>query len=424
VEIVGIIICSLVVLQLALLLVATARRAVQEGRQRALSLQLLKRRVEAARALCVERDQIKLSWEGYRKFVIDRKVDEGGNICSFYLVPHDRRPLPTFQPGQYLTFQVNMPGQPKPLVRCYSLSDHANPNYYRVTIKRAPIAKDGSGNPIPSVSNFFHDRLGEGDILDVKAPRGKFVLDLERETPIVLIGGGVGITPFLCMVNTLTAMGSKRETWLFYGVRHGGEHIMKEHFKSLVQAGDNIKPRICYSGAAATDVLERDYHFGQHVSVELLRKVLPSSNYEFYVCGPPPMMASITRDLKDWGVPEERILTEAFGPATVKKAFVPGADQGKPAEAASAVAGGVQVCFGKSAKECAWDPQTGNLLDFAATHGISIASGCRAGNCGTCEVALKAGEVRYVHEPGWAVQPGTCLTCVAVPKKGPVVLDA
>jgi Na+-transporting NADH:ubiquinone oxidoreductase subunit NqrF len=199
---------------------------------------------------------------------------------------------------------------------------------------------------------------------------------------------------------------------------------MKGHLQSLAREDQQIRLCICYSQPAADDIPERDYHFGQHITVELLRQVLPSNNFEFFICGPPPMMADITRDLKDWGVPDEHILTEAFGPATVKRAFVPAEGPDKPAETLHSAESSVKVCFGKSARDCIWEPRAGNLLEFALSQGVNIASGCRAGNCGTCEVALKAGAVRYVHEPGWEVQPGTCLTCVAVPAKGPLVLDA
>src|SRR5205085_11990083 len=129
-----------------------------------------------------------------------------------------------------------------------------NPDYYRVTIKRVPLPRATSGAVGPSVSNYFHDRLLPGDILDVKAPRGKFALDLSRHTPAVLLGGGVGITPFLSMANTLAALRAPRETWLFYGVRHGQEHIMKAHFKSLLREGENFHLRVCYSQPAAEDV--------------------------------------------------------------------------------------------------------------------------------------------------------------------------
>jgi ferredoxin-NADP reductase len=418
-QILGLTICGLVLASVGLFLVAACSRRVEENRRRRRSLELLLQQVQAARTSSKGRTPVALAWNGYRNFVMNAKVDEGGRICSFYLVPQDNRPLPSFLPGQYLTFQISLPGQPKPVIRCYSLSDAHNPSYYRVTIKKVPLTPDSSGGLPPSVSNYFHDVVREGDILSVKAPRGKFVLDTSQQTPVVLIGGGVGITPILCMANTLCAARSQREVWLFYGVRNGQEQIMKKHFRLLAKEYMRCQLRLCYSQPNPEDSPDHDFHFGTHVSVDLLRNILPSNDYEFYICGPPAMMDDMARDLRAWGVPEERIRSEAFGPATVKKAFVR-TDAKEPTAAAAPAS--LQVTFSQSGKQCAWEPEAGNLLDFSLANSINIASGCRAGNCGTCEVRLKAGSVTYLHEPGWEVQAGHCLTCVAVPKE-PVVLD-
>jgi ferredoxin-NADP reductase len=419
VQVLGIVLCGLALAYLASFFVGFCSRRMEETRRRRRSLELFLQQIQAARASSKGKVPAALAWNGYRSFVVSGKVDEGGNICSFYLVPQNNKPLPSFLPGQYLTFQISLPGQPKPLVRCYSLSDAPNPNYYRVTIKKVPRTPDSSGRLLSSVSNYFHDVVREGDVLSVKAPRGKFVLDTSRQTPVVLIGGGVGITPLLCMANTLRAEHSPREVWLFYGVRNGQEQIMKEHFRCLAKELNNCQVRLCYSQPNSEDSPEHDFHVGTHISVDLLRRMLPSNDYEFYICGPPAMMDDLSRDLRAWDVPEERIRSEAFGPATVKKAFVHPEAQVPAAAAAPAT---LQITFCQSGKQCAWQPEAGNLLDFSLANGIDIASGCRAGNCGTCEVRLKAGCVRYLHEPGWEVQAGHCLTCVAVPKE-PVVLD-
>ncbi len=120
---------------------------------------------------------------------------ETGDICSFYLEPHDRRPLPSFMPGQYLTFRLNIPGQAKPVIRCYSLSDGPKAEYFRVTIKKVgPPPGKADGKP-GLVSSHFHDQIEQGDIVDVKAPGGQFFLDPAEDTPAVLIGGGIGLTP-------------------------------------------------------------------------------------------------------------------------------------------------------------------------------------------------------------------------------------
>ncbi|MEO1068667.1 MAG: FAD-binding oxidoreductase, partial [Cyanobacteria bacterium J06638_6] len=76
-------------------------------------------------------------WTDWRNFVVVKKVAESREITSFYLKPQDGNSLPGFMPGQFLTIKLNVPGQPRPVIRTYSLSDYADqPDYYRLSIKR------------------------------------------------------------------------------------------------------------------------------------------------------------------------------------------------------------------------------------------------------------------------------------------------
>ena len=370
----------------------------------------------------MNREKTDASWNGFRKFEIMRKNPEGGGICSFYLTPHDKKPLPPFDPGQYLTFQLPIPGQRKPIIRCYSLSDSPHhPNYYRVSIKAVPPPRDQPEAPPGLSSNFFHDSLNENDILDVKAPGGHFFLDTAKHTPVVLIGGGIGLTPVLSMLNTICESGSTREVWFFYGVRNSAEHVMKDHLEQIAAEHENVHLMVCYSNPGDDDVAGRDYQHGERVSVNLFQRVLPSSNYDFYMCGPPPMMNTVVPELADWGVPEKNIHFEAFGPATVKKATPEKNAEEKAADAAAAES--IEVVFAKSGKTVQWDSEADSILDFAEENDIAIDFGCRAGNCGTCITAVRAGDVKYVVEPGAAPEAGSCLTCISVPRSS-ITLDA
>jgi ferredoxin-NADP reductase len=146
------------------------------------------------------------------------------SICSFYLVPEDKQPLPVFKPGQFLTFRLDVPapdGKAEQITRCYSLSDAPHAGYYRVSIKRVP-APAGSTYPPGRSSNYFHDHIQVGDQLQVRAPGGHFHID-RSDAPVVLIGGGIGITPVLSMLNWCVAEQSGREVWLYYGVRNSSE---------------------------------------------------------------------------------------------------------------------------------------------------------------------------------------------------------
>jgi len=413
---IGAIIVGAVLLQIIFLLISSVRLLVYQHRQRTLALDLLQHRVEIAKARRLEQEETELSWNGFRKFVIKRKVEEAQDISSFYLSPHDSKRLPRFKPGQYLTFKLNIPGNPKPVIRCYSLSDSPNhSDHYRITIKRLSAPSNKPDLPNGLVSTYFHDRLKEGDILDVKAPSGKFFLDLSVDFPMVLVGGGVGITPILSMLKGVTESQSKREVWLFYGVPGGSHHIMKEYLAQLSGEFDNLHLQVCYSKPTDHDVPGKEYHHAGHITVELFKRVLPANNYEFYICGPPSMMESLTQDLLSWGVPTDKIFFEAFGPATVKRVTAaPMLLEETP---------GIDVIFAKSGKKCPWNPKAGSLLDFAESNGITIDFGCRAGNCGTCLTAIKGGEVTYLTDPGTMPEAGSCLTCISVPK-GHVTLDA
>lgn len=410
VQIAGWVLVALVAGNAASVLISSLRRMQGERQQQRLALELLQQQVAAASVLRQEAEQSRFLWEGYRKFVVSRKVEEGENIASLYLVPFDRKPLPSFRPGQFLTFQFKIPGQPRPVVRCYSLSDSFHPDYYRVTIKRALPPPSAAESPAGLVSSFVHDQLQVGEILDVQCPRGEFTLDLRRTTPVVLIAGGIGLTPMLCMLNAIVERGSSREVWLFYGVRNGREAVMKEHLRKLSQERERFNLRFCFSRPEKNELAGTDYDHGECVSLSLLQKELESNNYEFYICGPPAMMSSVTEGLKQWGVPERRIFSEAFGPASVPKKSAPDS-----AKTATAAATGPKIVFSRSGRTANWETSAGSLLEFAQANGISIPAGCCAGNCGTCETAIRSGTVSYLKEPGWKPQTGTCLVCVATP---------
>jgi ferredoxin-NADP reductase len=401
----------------ALVLYSSVRRIFFERQQRRASRERLQLLVKAAATQWREAEQAKLLWNGYRKFRVARKVSECEDIYSFYLSPHDGKSLPPFKPGQYLTFQLDIPGRDKPVIRCYSISDSPNhPDYYRVTIKKALPPPDPPGAQPGVASCFFCDQVNEGDILNVKAPAGNFHLDMTKPTPVVLISGGVGITPMLSMANAIAEAAAKREVWFFFGARNRGEHIQKEHLERLAREHPNIHMNVCYSRPSANDKQGHDYLHSERVSVDLFKRVLPSNNFDFFICGPPGMMKSVTDDLKAWGVPDHHVFFEAFGPATVKKAAP------KPAIPAG-TAPTLEVTFSRSGRSCIWNPNLNSLLDFADEQGIKIDAGCRAGNCGTCLVAIKSGSIEYVTEHGAVPEDGSCLTCICKPKTS-LVLDA
>lgn len=363
-------------------------------------------------------------WKGTRAFRVAKRVIESpdAKICSFYLEPQDGGPLADFKPGQFLTFQLDIDdqttsGPAQAVTRCYSLSDAPNLDQkgggrYRVSIKRIDPPFDKPDAAPGVLSSYFHDHVDEGDVLKVRAPSGHFYL--ERGTsPIVLIAGGIGITPMISMLNDSLVHDEGREVWLFYGVRNSKEQAMQEHLQSLDGRYPNFHLHVCYSRPLPGDELGRDYQHDGHVDVDLLRRTLNFQVYDFYICGPRQMMESLVPALDEWGVPDQHIHFEAFGPASIPR---PNRKKDEPSDEGEEPQGPISVTFAASGKTIAWDPACENLLEFAEQNGVDIASGCRAGGCGTCQTTIQSGEVSYNHSPDFDPEPGACLVCVSRPK--------
>lgn len=357
--------------------------------------------------------------------VVRRETEDAlGEVCSFYLAPEDGQALAPFLPGQFLTFRLDIAtplGTTERVVRCYSLSDAPRTDGYRVTIKRVPAPAGTPWAPGRS-SHHFHDHVAEGSVLQVRAPSGQFHLD-RSDAPVVLIAGGIGITPMLSMVQWSLAAQPGRELWLFYGVRRSAELVMAGPLEQLAAQHPNFHLHLCFSDAPQSDLQPRAgealQRHASRVTVPLLRSLLPLKPYHFYLCGPTPMLQSLVPAMEDWGVPDERIHFEAFGPASIPRRKAASPAQGPAATAAAHAAApsdtGWAVRFATSGKEWAWSPGTGSLLDFAEAHGIAVSSGCRAGNCGSCQTAIRSGQVAYSQTPDFDPGPGHCLLCLATP---------
>jgi hypothetical protein len=201
----------------------------------------------------------------------------------------------------------------------------------------------------------------------------------------------------------------QRPVHLYYGLRHSAEHAFKQTLEALAATHTAFQLHVVYSAARPADVQGTDYQHAGHVDLALLQRTLPHGRHQFYVCGPPPMMASLVPALGAWGARADDIHHEAFGPASL----APVASQ---AAAAAHVTAPLEIRFARSGRTLAWDGQDASLLDFAERHGIDIDCGCRSGSCGTCETRVVAGSVRYAHAPDHAMAAGCCLPCVAVPQ--------
>lgn len=361
------------------------------------------------------------AWMGLREFRVSARnfEDADETQCSFFLQPVDGEPLPPYKPGQYLTFSLDVAPQiagsqapdtlaaTRAVMRCYSLSDSPDPTQYRVTIKRVPAPANHPEFAPGLSSNFFHDRVQVGSILRVKAPGGQFFIDTDPTVPVVLIGGGVGITPMMAMLRWCSREQPERSVHLYYGVRHGGEQAFTETLEAIAAAHPPFRVNVMYSQPRESDQYGVDYHHQGHIAIELLRRTLPHGRHQFYVCGPPAMMEALVPALVEWGVPISDIHYETFGPASIRL-------PGTPTTSAAVVAK-VEIGFLRSGRTLVWDGQDVSLLDFAERHGVNVESGCRSGSCGSCETRVLEGTVEYESSPDHAIAPGHCLLCVGRP---------
>ena len=378
---------------------------------------LLKRRSPAGSALpaAIAEPRPDLAWSGLRTFKVVRRAyeDPAQTQCSFYLAPEDAAPLPDFKPGQYLTFSLSVAcdgdATPQKVTRCYSLSDGPVPAHYRVTIKRVPSPASNPALPPGVSSNYFHDHVQEGDTLQVRAPSGHFFIDAKSQTPAVLIAGGIGITPMMSMLRWCLQHQPERVVHVFYGLRNSSEHAYKQVLESIAAEAKQVQLHVVYSRPLATDRLQTDYQHEGHVDISLLKQQLPHGAHQFYLCGPGAMMESLVPALSQWGVPNDDIHFEAFGPASVR---LPGQ---APASKEESSAQPVEIHFTRSGRTVQWTGGEGNLLDFAEMHGIAVESGCRSGSCGSCVTPIVSGAVHYDAQPDFELESGQCLLCVGKP---------
>ncbi|MCJ8011242.1 NO-inducible flavohemoprotein [Paenibacillus sp. KQZ6P-2] len=246
-------------------------------------------------------------WRGFRSFVVERKVKESDVITSFYLKPQDGGAISSYMPGQYITVRVQPENESYTHLRHYSLSAAPGGNHYRISVKREDAAP---GKPAGIVSTYLHNSVNEGDVLEITAPAGSFTLDQEQTIPLVLIGGGVGLTPMISMLETVLKEQPERKVTYIHAAINEGYHAMREHVEQLDAEHDQLKSYVCYEKPLG----QCSCHKSGYIDLPWLQEVV-SKDSDFYFCGPVPFMRAVNQALKEWGVPEERIHYEFFGPA-------------------------------------------------------------------------------------------------------------
>jgi ferredoxin-NADP reductase len=367
------------------------------------------------------------SWTG--PLLVARIFQETAQVKTFRLADPAGGKLPfNYLPGQFLTFTVTPHGQA--IKRSYTIaSSPTHRDYCEVTVRHEDRGL---------VSGYLHDRVHEGELLQVTAPSGKFTFAGEDASGIVLIAGGVGVTPMMSVVRFLTDRSWPGDVYLVYGCKTHNDAIYREEIEYLVRRYPNLHVTLV---AESADTTSWPYATGR-ITKELLAEAVPGiASRHIHLCGPKPMMDAVKSMLAALGAPAEQVEIEVFIGRERPQAPLPGSDQATPAIDLVAVAvppvgeaavrtsvSPVKVAvatFARSNKTAALPP-TKTVLEASEDVGVDIDYSCRVGTCGTCKVKLLSGtvtmEVDDALEPADKTQ-NIILACQAK-STGDVSVDA
>lgn len=367
---------------------------------------VLQRALRCDIALDPRSEERQRGWPGHRRLRIARLRREAEGVTAVELETVDGSYLPDYRPGQHI--QLSLPFPDGPVSRAYSLTGPAamrRRTGYEIAVRHQKgVGADGATFE-GLVSSHVNMRWRVGDMVDISAPRGSFVIPRDHRQPIVLLAGGIGITPFISLLESLQD-GCLNEIWLFYANLNSRTHAFRTAIEHHQARLPGLRVQNHYDAPLQSDRLGVDYDSGMRVSADVVSDELLERRPRFYMCGPPAMMDAFADGLTRRGTPKFDIFREVFrSPSPLPK------DDGKT----------FSVRFANSSDAAAtWSPKDGTLLSFAESLGLTLPSGCRVGQCESCVVRIASGRVRHLHghEPE---DPKDCLTCQAVPTENLVI---
>jgi ferredoxin-NADP reductase/MOSC domain-containing protein YiiM/ferredoxin len=345
------------------------------------------------------------AWPGFRRLKVTRMEREGDSVLSISLEDPDGRPLPPARPGQYLTVRLRPDKQERSLLRNYSLSGPPGPGFYRVAVKREHHGL---------ASAYLHTRIAVGDLLEIAAPRGTFILD-QTEAPVLLISAGIGATPVLAMLHTLAKEHSDREIWWLHGARNRRDHVFAAEARALLASLPNVRAHVCYSRPGPDDLEGRDFDTAGRLTASLVTQLEPPRNAEAYLCGPTPFMEEISAGLAAIGLGAAHIHTEPFGPAPGLTPGIATTSPRKPHPPPGEPGSGPTIEFARSDLTIPWSDDYASLLEFAEACDVPVRWSCRTGVCHNCETTLITGSLDYSPDPVEPPNEGSALICCSRP---------
>lgn len=243
-------------------------------------------------------------WTGWRPFRIAQVTRESSVITSFLLRPVDGGPVMAHKPGQYLTFWLDIPGHP-PTKRNYSISSAPDGQGYRISVKAEPMGL---------ASGWLHAQP-VGTLLQVAAPAGEFFIDALPQRPVVLLSGGVGLTPMVAMLEWLVAQGATQPVQYIHGTHDRDSHALRDHVRALAARGHAVAVSDFHQTPLRDEVAGRDYDHAGIITDDWLLANTPVAEADYYICGPRPFLRAAVSALSLAGVASARIHYEFFGPA-------------------------------------------------------------------------------------------------------------
>lgn len=318
-----------------------------------------------------------VAWTGTRPFVVTELRHEGAANLAIHMAPADDGMLPALLAGQYLRVHSATPtGQS--IARAYSLTSTADRPHreYTICVGRAPL-EEGA----PSLSNLLHDRLRVGDRLDVEAPHGSFTIPIEASFPLVFFATGIGITPFMSVLETAASRGVRTPMLLLYGLGNSDSHAFARGLSELSEKLPQLRILRFYSSPLPGDSIDVHYDVKGRLSADHVDDEIVAAGARFYCCGSANMIDDVKSGLRKRGVLPFRVFSEPF-----------------VSQASSInVTRSCQVEFKRSKRSFTWTASEGTLLDCADRLGVPAPSGCRVGQCESCAVRIISGTTEQLQ---------------------------
>jgi ferredoxin-NADP reductase/MOSC domain-containing protein YiiM len=348
---------------------------------------------------------------GFRPLAVSAIDRESEDVLSLTMQSEDRRALPTALPGQYVVLRLPRTTGGPPLFRSYSLSGPLSRERYRISVKIEPNGAAGT---------YLQEHVRVGDVLDVSAPRGSFILQA-GERPVVLLSAGIGATPVLAMLHALASDRSTREVLWLHTARDGQHHPFAPEVRRLMLAVTHGRSYVCYSRPDSRDKMGEDFDGTGHLSSSVFSQVGISREADVYLCGPTRFMADMKEALATMGVASERIHAELFNGSESRTPGVVGATRRAAHVPQDDTNTGPLVSFARSGITAHWKPSHQSILELAEACDVPVRWACRTGVCHNCESGLVSGAVVYEPEPLEMPAEGNLLVCCSRPVRDIVV---